>query len=113
VIYETNAIITDTQLGWEDHGLFTFTLHLDYGGSGQGACGPVLANSKGGWDKAADLLGKILKVVGVDNWEQLKGKAVVAIREGESEFNAMVRGLKGFPNGKTVMFDEFDKQTIA
>ena len=31
-----NAIITGTYLGIEDHGILTFWLYLDYGGSGQG-----------------------------------------------------------------------------
>jgi hypothetical protein len=110
MIYEKNAVITRTSLGWEDHGLFTFMLSLDYGGSGQGACGPALATSKGSWPKAADLLGEILKVVGVNNWEDLKGKSVIAIREGNSEFGALVCGLKGFPAGKTVMFFEEEER---
>lgn len=32
-----NAKIRHTMLGIEDHGIFTFVLDLDYGGSGQGA----------------------------------------------------------------------------
>ena len=39
-----NAIITGTYLGIEDHGILTFWLYLDYGGSGQGFGGYQLDN---------------------------------------------------------------------
>lgn len=70
-------------LGFEDHGIFTCMIHLDYGGAGQGFGGYCLAGSN---DKdtdgnfpnnyGANFIKKILEVVGVEKWEDLVGKHV-------------------------------------
>lgn len=78
-----NALIDWTQLGYEDHGILTFCLYLDYGDGGhQGAGGYALDS----YDKAKkkrvshavamECVAEILRVVGVDSWEKLKGKHV-------------------------------------
>ena len=78
-----NAKITGTMLGTEDHGVMSFWIHLDYGDSGsQGAGGYVLDE----YDKALDkrvatricgaVVAEVLRVVGVESWEQLKGKYI-------------------------------------
>jgi hypothetical protein len=41
-----NAQIVDTMLGTEDHGIFSFSLNLDYGNSGQNAGGYALDTPK-------------------------------------------------------------------
>jgi len=84
MIEEKNAKITGTFLGFEDHGFFTFMLHLDCGGSGQSAGTYCLDHSK--WDESKQdghrwflslrIIEKILKTVGVDNWEKLPGKHI-------------------------------------
>jgi len=76
---ESNARITSTTLGYEDHGIMTWFLDLDYGGSGQGAGGYVL----NGYDKennkktpsiwCGKTIMAILDVLGVDKWEALPG----------------------------------------
>lgn len=66
-----NAKIESTMLGIEDHGIFTFMIHLDYGGSGQGFGGYAL-----GGEYTDKLIRRVLKVVGVEKWEDLKGKYV-------------------------------------
>lgn len=77
-----NAIITSTMLGYEDHGIFTFMIHLNYGGAGQGAGGYALdqydkkAEKRVGSKYGIDLIATIIKTVGVDSWEQLKGKHI-------------------------------------
>lgn len=77
-----NARITSTTLGNHDRGFFTFSLGLDYGDTRQTCGGLVLdswdkANSKRtGWKFGIDLIARILEVVGVDNWEDLKGKHI-------------------------------------
>ena len=79
-----NAIITNTMLGYEDHGLFTFMLYLDYGGSGQGAGGYALDSwyeqkkKRVGWAYGIDVIARIMQVVGVEKWEDLKGKHIRA-----------------------------------
>ena len=72
----SNAVIEDTMLGFEDHGFLTFFLHLDYGGSGQGAGGIILSGAY-----TDHYIREILKTVGVEKWEQLKGKHVRAKHE--------------------------------
>jgi len=77
-----NAIIEDTFLGIEDHGIFTYVIHLDYGGSGQGAGMISLdgynekTKKRTGWDGAVPMLRSILDVIGARSWEELKGKHV-------------------------------------
>jgi hypothetical protein len=83
-----NALITGTQLGYEDHGIFTFFVFLDFGGIGGGFGGYALD----GYDKetkcrkhssfTGNAIEAILKVAGVDSWEKLKGKYVRAETEG-------------------------------
>lgn len=79
-IETTNAIIKRTELGKEDHGIFTFFLHLDYGHSGQGAGGYSLSQSIDGEDwfvpSFGGLINEILNTVGVENWEDLPGKHI-------------------------------------
>lgn len=74
-----NAKIKSTMLGIEDHGIMTFYLHLDYGGSGQGAGGYALdewsevLKERIGAPFGIDLILLILKSVGVEKWEDLPG----------------------------------------
>ena len=80
-----NAVITSTMLGIENHGIMSFYLYLDYGGSGQRAGGwnldtPVkIGNTflrRVGTAEGLSLIMKILDVVGVGKWEDLKGKHI-------------------------------------
>jgi hypothetical protein len=84
-----NAVIVRTSLGFEDHGIFTFYINLDYGGSGQGfggygMCDPVFDEPghkfrcRRGTAFGAEAIMRLLKVVGVEKWEDLKGKSVRA-----------------------------------
>lgn len=65
-----NARIVETFLGVEDHGLFIAQIEMDYGGSRQGFQ-RILTY---GGDNGVTVLRQILEVVGVDNWEALRGK---------------------------------------
>lgn len=78
-----NAKITETQLGYCEKGILTFCLCLDI--SGGFAC--CYGNySLDGYDrvkgeriaspKSMECITAILKTVGVDNWEQLKGQYI-------------------------------------
>ena len=81
-----NARIRHTTLGYEDHGIFTCMLHLDYGGAGQGAGGYALDTPvhdetgrficRQGTAFGMRMIARILKVVGVQAWEDLPGKYV-------------------------------------
>ena len=63
-----NAKIIHTHLGYEDHGIPTCQIVLDYGGTQQGF---------GGYDLRRygfEMVQKILDTVGVDRWEKLVGQ---------------------------------------
>jgi hypothetical protein len=66
-----NAKIESTMLGFEDHGIFTCFLQLDYGGGGQGFGGYTLGGKYG-----SDFIKAILETVGVNEWEKLPGKHI-------------------------------------
>jgi hypothetical protein len=69
-----NAKITGTTLGFEDHGIFTCFIHLDYGG---------VAQSFGGYflEHYPRMIQDILKTVGVESWEELSGKYIRVMAE--------------------------------
>lgn len=63
-----NATIEKTMLGYEDHGIFTFLISLDYGNSGQGFGDYTL-----GGEVTDQAIQGILKVLKLNSWEELKG----------------------------------------
>lgn len=82
--------IESVTLGIEDHGILSFFLHLDFGGKGQGFGGyaldePRKMNGKfegrHGAAFGTEVILRILRSVGVENWEDLKGKEVWAYRD--------------------------------
>lgn len=83
-----NAKITGTMLGNEDHGIFTCYIYLEMDGSGCGFGGYALDT----WDKSQekrvgvgfgiDFITSVLETVGVEKWEDLKGKYVRVEGEG-------------------------------
>jgi len=82
-----NGLIESTMLGMEDHGIFTCYLHLAFDGTGQGFGGygldaPVKENGefKGrvGSAYGMDFIMEVCRVVGVEKWEDLKGKHIRA-----------------------------------
>lgn len=74
---EYNAQIESTMLGLEDHGIMTFMLYLKYDSCGQGFGNYALNGpTQKGEGKSIDAIRKILETVGVDRWEDLKGKYI-------------------------------------
>ena len=77
-----NAKITDTMLGREDHGIMTFMLYLEWGGSVCGYGGYAIDQYDRNKEKRVfsasglEAISKILEVVGVKTWEDLKGKYI-------------------------------------
>lgn len=77
-----NAEISSTYLGFEEHGIFTFSIGLRGDGWGVAYGGRALD----GYDTEKDgrfpdstamsVIAEIIKVVGVRKWEDLKGKHV-------------------------------------
>lgn len=91
------AKIKSTFLGIEDHGIFSFSLSLDYGGSAQGY-GTICLGSEAHPDVDGltfRFINRILTACGVDSWEKLPGRTVYAVRE--PGWSGMVRGLAPLP----------------
>jgi hypothetical protein len=93
------ATIVSTSLGREDHGIFTFMLDLDYGGSGQGAGGYALNDP--------EIFGKAVQAI-IDffgsDWEHIKGRKVYALKEGH---NGTVKGLVKSDQKAWVIFSDW------
>ena len=76
---EENGIIISTQLGREDHGIFTCMIHIKFDGTSQGYGGDAFDT----WDESkkkrigtaygCEAIMEILKTLDVENWEDLKG----------------------------------------
>ena len=78
-----NAQITSTMLGREDHGIFTFMIHVKFDscvscGIGGYAldCYDRESDKRVYSAKSLEAVSKILDVVGVDRWEDLNGKYI-------------------------------------
>jgi hypothetical protein len=96
---EELAKIQGTFLGVEDHGILTAVIDLNYGSAGQGA-GSLMFDYRNAttdeWHDNKGLASRwirgVLGAAGVDSWEKLKGRTVIAIKEG-----GYVIGLKPLP----------------
>ncbi|MEE1162622.1 MAG: hypothetical protein UHU21_02905 [Lachnospiraceae bacterium] len=78
-----NAIIESTSLSMADHGCLTFTIWLKGDGWGVGYGGYCIGHGYLGADEfkaenghGLEAMMHIMNVVGVEKWEQLKGKYV-------------------------------------
>ena len=112
---EKIAKITDTLLGYEDHGIFTVILTLEYGGgSAQGAGMYSLdqydkeTKQRYGTAAGMDFIIGIIRACGVDQWEKIKGRTVVAIMDRDDDWGGKVIGLKPLPTegGKEFLFTD-------
>jgi hypothetical protein len=81
-----NAIIGKATICIQDHGFLDSWLMLDFGGSGQGFGGYALYLPKSFThhtveSHAGHWIYRILQIAGVQDWSELKGKAIRARRE--------------------------------
>jgi hypothetical protein len=90
----TNAVISKTMLGREDHGIMTCYLTLDYSGSVQGFGGYSLDEFSPTLDRRVgtkwgmEFIARVLNVVEVENWEDLRGK-YVRVKKGGATIDAI------------------------
>lgn len=93
-----NAIIESTTLGYEDHGIFTCFLFLKLEVGNQGFGGYGLDE----WDEklqkridkqglGTEFVKAILETVGVEKWEDLKGKHIRILKE--DTWNSNITGI--------------------
>jgi hypothetical protein len=112
--------VTSTFLGFEDHGIFTASIQVDYGNCSQGIGGFVMStvnendpNRKAiAKPRAADFIIGILRAFGVHSWEQLKGRTVYALFEGdEMRLNAKPIGFENLPteDGERFLFADWQR----
>lgn len=103
---EKIAKITHVSLGYEDHGIFTCALQVDYGGSGQSVGSYVLGGVSG-----IDYIKRTMKACGVDEWSKIKGRTILVLTESDN-YNARVVGIKPLPTepGEAFLFDEWVKE---
>lgn len=95
-----NARITEARVGFEDHGIFCASLMLDYGCSAQGF-GPCLG------DRAHEIIPAILRAVGADWWDQLKGR-IVRVKRDEG-YHGYVRAIGHPIDDKWADMRDWDK----
>lgn len=106
-----NARIRKTMLGYEDHGMLSFTLDLEYGGAGQGAGMYQLDSYDKEKKERVDthlvgfMLRRVLKTVGVEKWEDLPGK-YIRVKQTHTKVHAIGNVLKD----DWFEFDEFEKE---
>lgn len=91
--------IRSTMLGYEGHGIFTFVLDMDFGGTGQGAGSYNLNQSK----YVGFFVKRVLDIVGANSWEELTNRSVFVLR---TEHNDIIKGLMNASQSKVVLFSD-------
>lgn len=85
-----NAQITGTMLGREDHGIMTFVIYIKFEDAQCGIGGYCLDYYDGSIEqrvysaKGMEAISRILEVVGVDTWEELKDRYIRVKKNGRS-----------------------------
>jgi hypothetical protein len=96
------GVIKSTRLGYEDHGILTASLGIEWKGGGVSVGGFCLDEpkdreardySRRGTAYGLDYIIRIIETVGVDKWEDLIGKQVVVLFEGRSMLGSQSVGI--------------------
>lgn len=95
------ATVQESFLGQEDHGIFTWILTLDYGGSHQGAGTYSLNNPT----NLGRHIQELCKFFGTD-WNRIAGRRVFALKESHS---GVVRGFMDERQTKMVFFSDWNE----
>lgn len=103
---EYNAKITDTFLGIEDHGIFTFCLYLYYDHAHQGYGHYALEECGKGYPYSADVIKQILKIVGVTKWEDLVNK-LIRIRVSGAGCGKKIEAIGNILEDEWFSFEDF------
>lgn len=111
-IITENVKIESTMLGIEDHGIFTCLISVSAGSSHYSVGGYALDehDKNKGYrpcsEKSIAFIRKLLDVVGVYYWEELKGKHMRVIRNGRGcEVGAI--GIQHITEDKKLIFRDF------
>lgn len=119
------AKITSTALGYEDHGILSSMLFVDYGGGTcQGIGGYSLDEpthdadgkflGRRGSAYGCEFIARTLKACGVDSWEKIKGRTIYVLKE-DDRWGAKVLGIAPLPTepGEPFMFADLDELVVA
>lgn len=121
VYLEQIAKVESTMLGWEDHGILTCMLRLNYGSSGQSAGGYTLDEPRHdpdgkftgryGTAYGMEWIARAMKACGVRQWEDVKGRTIICLRDGD-ERNGKIVGLKPLPTeeGEEFLFADLSAE---
>ena len=96
------ATIESTRLGYQDHGILTADLTLRWGSSGISVGGYALdrptaahdgSRGREGTAFGLDQIIQILSTVGVSRWEDLKGKQLIVLFDGDGGWGTIAVGI--------------------
>ncbi len=100
---EQLARVDDVFFGYEDHGILTMSVALDYNGSSHQSFGGYCLDSfdkdldrRIGTAAGMDYIIQIMKVFGARSLDEIKGKMCFAIKDEEGYFGKVI-GLKQIP----------------
>lgn len=104
-------------LSYDDHGILTLYVQIDFGGASQGFGGYCLdaydkaSDGRQGSAAGMDFIVRLLKLFDVERLEEIKGRSVYALYEDDS-FNSSICGLEtpGFDGGKTFLVKNWQKK---
>lgn len=107
--YRAEVMTIDrTTLGFEDHGIMTAYLHCSADSIGCTLGGYFIRNRFG-----ADFLGTILETLKAHTWEELKGKRIYVLFDGESPWGSQSIGLANIDTGDVLIFADFWEKAEA
>jgi len=107
------AVIQETFLGLNDHGIFDAWLHLAGQGWGQGFGGYALdqwdagLNRRIGTGFGLDWVGEILRTLGVESWEKVKGQEVIALYSEGDSWGGQIKGFAHTLEDRAMIVREF------
>jgi hypothetical protein len=111
--------IRSTQLGMEDHGIWTAYLHCEGAGTGVGVGGYCLdekpieiggTRRRVGSAYGLDWLMQVCSIVGVRNWEDLRGIAIYVLYDSDSHWGQSPQGIANIDTGKALIFKDHANQ---
>ena len=108
-LYGTIATVSSTKLYWEDHGILTASLILEWQNGGVSFGGYCLDEprdregrdySRVGTAYGLDHIMRIIETVGVESWEKIKGAKIIGYFDRENALGSTLTAIGGLDNGK-------------
>ena len=110
--------VGSTRLGWEDHGILTASIDCrsSYGGVGGVGVGGYaldapLKRGESGTERVGTAYGldhvmQLMRVVGVEKWEDMPGRRVIVLSTGSGGPGSMSKGLANIDSGRVFLLSE-------